>query len=538
MAAQAIEGLRRRFGQGFSAINLILAAVFFAGVAHLAFLPVWEGFDEYAHYSSVQQIADTGTIPRYGVAHLSADVERYPGPWPYTSVGGPNFDPPGHPSYRSYRESGGALARHVQRQYQPAADLNWQAQHAPLFYALMAPVYLATKTWSWVDHLFVLRFAAWTIAFAGIAIGAKATARLTGDDRSGLVIAAYPLLAPEFFSEMARLGNDSLCLLLLSAAWATSLGMLKGQGGYRPALALAGVLGLGLLTKAFFLAVTAGVVALLALRWIKSRTADDLRDVLVVGAGAAALGLWWYVRNYIELGSFTGANDFIRTSAGFDMWRGLLENFSLSRVIHGGAELLMTYAAVGTWSLVIPPLALWVAPLLLPAFALTSWALRSRKQVDLAGLAPVFFVAPLLGGLLWHMLHNLALPARMAGTPGWYLHIAAAPIAFAMARGWRPRLCAALAALAFAAWIALELLLLSLFSGCSIKTGSGKGYVFDGASCFIDLRALDAIATPWLGIVASALVIGLLAAAAWKSRVFTPRPAPSASLSDALRSGS
>jgi hypothetical protein len=46
--------------------RLILFAVFMAGVAHVAALPPFEGFDEVAHWSYIQQIADEGRIPIYG----------------------------------------------------------------------------------------------------------------------------------------------------------------------------------------------------------------------------------------------------------------------------------------------------------------------------------------------------------------------------------------------------------------------------------------------------------------------------------------
>jgi hypothetical protein len=63
--------------------RLLLTAVAFLGLVHLAFLPPWEGFDEPAHWSSVEQAADTGTLPLYGKARLSADFEDYSGPLPY-----------------------------------------------------------------------------------------------------------------------------------------------------------------------------------------------------------------------------------------------------------------------------------------------------------------------------------------------------------------------------------------------------------------------------------------------------------------------
>jgi hypothetical protein len=44
-----------------SVMFLLFGQLFF-GIAHIALLPPWEGFDETAHYSSIQQIADTKTL--------------------------------------------------------------------------------------------------------------------------------------------------------------------------------------------------------------------------------------------------------------------------------------------------------------------------------------------------------------------------------------------------------------------------------------------------------------------------------------------
>ena len=41
----------------------MLAAVLLVGIGYLSILPPFEGFDEYVHYSSVRQVADTRTVP-------------------------------------------------------------------------------------------------------------------------------------------------------------------------------------------------------------------------------------------------------------------------------------------------------------------------------------------------------------------------------------------------------------------------------------------------------------------------------------------
>ncbi|HWA23951.1 MAG TPA: glycosyltransferase family 39 protein [Caulobacterales bacterium] len=479
----------------------LLAAVALLGVAHVAFLPPWEGFDETAHYSSVQQIADTGAIPLLGRDRLGADVEAYRGPQHYGA---------GALTYRDFaRGEGAAIDAPASRQYRPGATKNWQAQHPPLFYALMTPVYHATKHLGWKGHLFSLRLAAWVLAFAGVAVGALGALKLTGNTHVAAVTAGLPLFSPQFFPEMARLGNDSLCLLLTSIAWVLSLRLLQtapARAWAAPALGV--VLGLGLLTKAFFLPLTIGVVLLLALR---ERRAPALREAGIVLGAACLIGGWWYVRNLGLFGTLSGANDF-NEGPGFNLLAQLAANFSFVRWIKGAAGLALSYLWGGTWSLIRAPEALLLATAALTGLTLANWARRAR---DLAAWAPAFFIAPVLAALLVHLAHVLAAPSPDFGTPAWYMFIATAPLGAAMAQGWRPpRLCLGLAVAGFVSAMGLWLLQLALFSGAAIPVGPQRRYGFDGAA-MIDYDALRAVALPGAGFVALALALACLAAAAY-----------------------
>src|SRR5581483_2873794 len=102
------------------------------------------GYDEYAHYSYVQQIADTGTIPVMYRDRASATIDLYNGPMSYGS-GDPPFDATGRETYRSFREKGAPKLMAGELQYRPGKLPNWEAQHPPLFYLLLTPVYLLAK---------------------------------------------------------------------------------------------------------------------------------------------------------------------------------------------------------------------------------------------------------------------------------------------------------------------------------------------------------------------------------------------------------
>ncbi|MBC7489321.1 MAG: hypothetical protein H7240_04355, partial [Glaciimonas sp.] len=63
----------------------IWIAIYLLGVAFICFLPPWEGYDEMAHFSYAQQVADTGQLPSFEHGKLAKDVETYKrlAPTPY-----------------------------------------------------------------------------------------------------------------------------------------------------------------------------------------------------------------------------------------------------------------------------------------------------------------------------------------------------------------------------------------------------------------------------------------------------------------------
>ena len=136
--------------------------MFFVGLAHIAFLPSFEGVDETAHWSYVEELASTGHSPVYGRDHLAGDLAAYGGPSRYGDA--PPYERTGRATYRSYRLSGAPPIAGGPGRYAQGVELNWQAQHPPLYYALLAPVWLATKGMGWKASLFSLRLASWVMA--------------------------------------------------------------------------------------------------------------------------------------------------------------------------------------------------------------------------------------------------------------------------------------------------------------------------------------------------------------------------------------
>ncbi len=499
--------------------RLLLLAVALAGIAHVAFLPPFEGFDETNHLAYIQQIAETGTIPRYGVDRVSVDIEQYSGPRSYDQTAGR--------TYRAFfNGSSSGLQPRVEHGYQQGHRIISEAQHPPLYYLLLAPFYRLAAGWSWPGLFLLLRLVSWSLAFAGFAIGCRATQQslqsLNVSRRFSLLASAWPFLFPQFFPEMARLGNDSLCLLLMGIGWYLLLRLLS-QRLMKIATLLGLVLGLGLLTKAFFVPILAGCVCLLCFHELREGDRRQFHNALVMLATACAVGGAWYIYRSLTVGSFTVSNDMLVAQGHGSLWVQIAGNFSVVELLRGIGQLITSFAWAGTSSLGgFSPI--YTAPvILLAALPLFNWLIRLR-WAPTPVIAPLFIAAPMVLGLAYYLLTQIARGPEAALTPGWFLHILAGPLSLALVIGWRQRLTLTiLAAYAVVFHVVAWMAQLSLFSGCALR-GGDSGYVqFDFGSCFIDPARLAVLGEPLLGglALAAALVACVVAGLLWRNVAVT-----------------
>jgi hypothetical protein len=505
---------------------LMIVSIFFLGFAQILILPPWEGFDEIAHWSSIQQLADTGRVPVWGSARMSADRLSYAGPEP---VG---VDARGrtYADLRSLRAADFATGPHA---YKPEATrLNWQAQHPPLYYALMVPVYRAAHGLDWVHHLMVLRIVSWTMAVAGLVLGVQAIQASAGSGAPfGLwttpLTLTWPFIFAGFFADLARLGNDGLCLLLFGAVLKLLLPMLDGRAGSeRPtpvrALSIGLLLAAGLWTKAFFGPISIGVLGLLAARAWKARSPRLAVDAVLAVGIAWIIGAGWYLMKFRTTGSLVGSDEESHLIQAGGLLRGLAAHFSVKQFERGLAEIGVTIGWVGTWSLArISTIAMAPVALLLLALGL-SYLSRLRRYADQLFIwAPAALVGPMILGLVYHVLIRIAIDGSGSGTPGWYLHVVSPMLGLMLALGWtRPRLFSVLALYSMGytalSWVGQ----VGLFSGC-VSEDATKHYDFAHAQCLSDLHGLGLIGSPWLALTslfAACLAAGSAAAIWLKAR--------------------
>ena len=497
-------------------IALYLLALLLFGVGYLAILPPFEGFDEPAHYSSLRQIADTGTIPLYGASFLDREVTDYQGPVPYGS-GEPPFDQ--RLTYAKFFAQPHLLApyRATYRQALPApafqagTELNWQAQHPPLYYVRLAPLEKAAESLSFATRLFLLRLASFLLAVAGVALGLLAVKR-SAPARLGFML--YPVILPMFFPAFARLGNDSLCLFLVGLTVFLVTKILDDAHNKKASIALGLVLGLGLLTKAFFLLIMAALAGFFFVRFFRDKSGlRPWKNIALVFGPALLIGGGWYAYKFIVFGSLSGSEEAIRLAQQGGLIPNLEEKFSLYALGRGLVSTFVSYVWAGTWSLTRMP-ALAQAPLL--ALAVGSFGAFAAQVKGRPVTDPAWLCVWLLGmfgvGLFYHVLVGIALSGS-GQTPGWYLHILMPCVAPALGLGLhallqKPKVrWVFVGLLSYAALFQIMALWAqtALFTGCATK-GDDKYYAFTGhAFCFdqapVILDRLSVLGWPVLAAV-------------------------------------
>jgi hypothetical protein len=487
------------------------------GLGYLAILPLFEGFDETANFSSMRQIADTGRIPVFGKDAIDREVTDYQGPIPYGSLAPPFDNGMVYSRFfqdqdlvnsypQSYRES------HPHAAYLPGDKPNYQAQHPPFYYLLMALPERLTDHLSFVTQILLLRLASYLLALGGVVFGLLAVRRSAAPTSALLGFFAYPIILPMFFPEFARMGNDSLCLLLIGMLAYFLSCWLQDEGDRKFALAIGLTLGLGMLTKAFFVPLAAALLGFLLVRMVQRKTLSRWPMLLCMFVPAVLMGIAWFGHQMRTGGSGVSGEQSVALAEHGGLLAGLRMHFSPFAAARGLAATFVTWVWGGTWSLV------HMSPILLaPVLALVIWVavaylfeLRKHALSDAAWL-PVWLFIFFGGGLLYHVMIGVALVGA-GTTPGWYLHILMPWTAPALGLGlthiWQRHKMRYLLTGSLAYAVLFQALALwsqfALFTGCATK-GIGKNYAFpDHSFCLVQtpllIHRLGVLAWPSLAI--------------------------------------
>ncbi len=333
-------------------------------------LPLWEGFDEPFHYANVQQAGVCRCLPDAARATLSQEVAASLALAPGSHIVKRNL-----PQVRTYAEF---LALPVAERSAirdrlrsiPVSDRwigsptpNYEAHQAPLAYWMMAAVDVAAGEQPLWRRVLLLRV---LVAISGallLAYAASALAKELGASQTGRDVLLFCLFTTQMtWATIAHVANDWLALPLAVGAMASLLAYARLRTA-RAAIGTALVHGLGLLTKAYFLAF---LPVLLGVCLYKS----GVRRTALVAAIVVLTGGWWYERNLRLYGSLSAMQESrqgvtaraMRTAAGkinwtrtlytsahMGLWTGNNSFFSFSASTIG-LLLLVWIALLGLWA--------------------------------------------------------------------------------------------------------------------------------------------------------------------------------------------
>jgi hypothetical protein len=298
-------------------ILLLWICFMLRGVFYCALFPIWEGYDEYSHFAFVQHVAANASLPVAARTRISKEIEEslklVPLPWLLRRLPPPHLT---HDAYWQLPEEERKRRHDELRRmpadwaHQPAEQevLIYEAQQPPLYYWLLAPPLRFASGLALPGRVMLLRLVSMILASLAIPLAFMSADHVFADRKIALGITALIAAMPELMVDVCRVGNDSLGLLLYSLFLYLALRYVDDPGRKTIALLLSLSLGLGLLTKAYFLtAVLAfGLIAIYAVCLNWSRRGKILTQGSLALALAALASGWWYWRNHVLTQTWSG----------------------------------------------------------------------------------------------------------------------------------------------------------------------------------------------------------------------------------------
>jgi 4-amino-4-deoxy-L-arabinose transferase-like glycosyltransferase len=413
------------------------------GIFYSAVLPVWEGYDEPFHFAYLQQLDTTKKIPRPDapISHeLQQSLHLLPLPWilAQSQLPAPLFS---HDQYwklppaerAQLQQTLETMPQSWAREEGHEKVANYEAKQMPLYYLLFTPLFHATAGLALPSQVFLVRVFGILLASSVIPLGYLVARSVLQDTRLAISIVVLIVALPEFLINLARVGNESLALVAFTLMFYAAVNIVERPGNLKHLYLLAVSLGIGLLTKGYFL--TAIPVFFLIAFWNWWRCSPEKKRMLFHTILAIAIFLLisgpWYWRVHSQTGSWSGESYEIALRSMSKLQ--LLAQARHVNWISGAVSILLSHIWFGAWSFLKfgRPVYLLFGLIILAALVgmcrivFAWWNSRPAPQLapcdrDKCGVLLLFYLF-FLAGLAYDTLIIYA-ASGVSASNGWYMY--------------------------------------------------------------------------------------------------------------------
>jgi hypothetical protein len=336
-------------------LGLIWLAFIARGLFYVTIVPMWDGFDEYAHFAFVDYLSAKAELPgpdEHVSAEISRSLELAPLPWSLRDGKTPSVT---HDEFwllsTDARFERVAALKSIPQdlQTQVGREYLYEGKQPPLYYVLAALIYRSVFRTDLATRVFVLRLFGVFLASLVVPMTFLVAKEVLSRVEQALGVAALVTAMPGLMIDVSRVCNDCLAIALFSLL---IYALLKAESWGRygwPIISL--ILTAGFLTKAYFIAAIPAVAVTGAMAIWKVPRERRLRyAALVVSSLTIGIMLcgWWYVKSLSAAGPIwadaapsTSLNSSALLSRAVDMpWRTAIKVAADSYIWIGGWSFL------------------------------------------------------------------------------------------------------------------------------------------------------------------------------------------------------
>lgn len=277
------------------------------GTFFSSLLPLWEGFDEWLHYSYIAYLSRTGKIPKHSSPSVPKEIfeslKIVPGSFENKRI---EFKTFWNSPEKQLLDQLNTITSLRNNDSSPFTISSWQSQHPPLYYIFLSPLYKIYKNSNLAHTVITLRwFSIILVSIGFIPLYLLFKLFFTpGESSLGLLLFG---VYPSTFILFGHLTNDCLAFPLFSTLVLLCFLQLK-NGISRVHSILTGLfLGCGIITKLYFLTAVIPIIFIYlgsSLYNKREKQRDSLINFLVLSLVASALALPWFAHNWHAYGTW------------------------------------------------------------------------------------------------------------------------------------------------------------------------------------------------------------------------------------------